>query len=726
MTKPKPSRKPAVFLVGSLAAYLILTLAMTYPLVLHLSDAIPGDGFDGWQNYWNLWWMKRALIDLGQSPYFTDFLDYPAGVSLHFHTLNPFNGLWSLPIQLVGGLILAYNTVVFLSFALGGLGVYLLARYVLRGTSISPWPAWVAGLIFTFSPFHFAHLLGHMQVFSLEWLPFYVLFLLKAVEDARRRRLRALTSLLPALFLVLVGLCDWYYVMYLGLFTVLYLAYALLRRQLTWAGLLSVAVAGFAGLAALSPLWLPMALEAGRAGYMRPDPEHILRLSADLLAFVTPNEMHPLWGQTFKAWSERFTTTTSERMVFAGFAPLGLAAYALFRPRLRERWFWLLSLLFFGVLSLGPVLHVGGRTDLPLVGVVPLPYDRLNRLVPFMDISRSVSRFDVMVMLSLSILAAMGLSAACGQGGRGEASLAPPGRRPPDRTQSDDGVPHRRARLLGLLATVAIGFEFLPVPYPLSPPDTPAFYYTLAQDGADYAVLNLPMDWDRPQYLLYQTVHGKRLISAYTSRDNPRSLVDRTPVLQEFRRPGRAHVVSGDLTEVGLTVLQAFDIRYVVVDFYQMPDEGQRSQTLGLVQQIFGPQQPIYRDERLIVYEVKSGDGRSPFVRLGEGWSAEEDTSAGPQRRLSGEAEVVVYSPVGQTVVLQLALLSPGGGQVIVDGGGLPGKSYTLIRNAPTRLELPLSVSDGDNLVLLRFEGSGGLALRRVSLVEAKDQSPVR
>jgi hypothetical protein len=53
---------------GVLAAaggYLVLALAMTYPLVREFGRAIPGDGFDGWQNYWNLWWMRLALVERG-------------------------------------------------------------------------------------------------------------------------------------------------------------------------------------------------------------------------------------------------------------------------------------------------------------------------------------------------------------------------------------------------------------------------------------------------------------------------------------------------------------------------------------------------------------------------------------------------------------------------------------------------------------------------------------
>ena len=92
--------------------------------------AIPGDSFDGWQNYWNLWWLKTALVDHVANPLITDLLYYPTGVSLYFHTLNPFNGLLTLPIQLSAGLIPAYNAVVIFSWVLAGYGAFLLARWV--------------------------------------------------------------------------------------------------------------------------------------------------------------------------------------------------------------------------------------------------------------------------------------------------------------------------------------------------------------------------------------------------------------------------------------------------------------------------------------------------------------------------------------------------------------------------------------------------------------------
>ncbi|MCR6679099.1 hypothetical protein NVV43_26825, partial [Escherichia marmotae] len=67
-------------------------------------------------------------------------------------------------------------------------------------------------------------------------------------------------------------------------------------------------------------------------------------------------------------------------------------------------------------------------------------------------------------------------------------------------------------------------------------------------------MLNLPMNYDRPGYLLYQTVHQKPLTVAYISRDDPRTLTERAPVLQHLRHLG-PDIIDVDPAQVGLTVL---------------------------------------------------------------------------------------------------------------------------------------------------------------------------
>ena len=626
-----------------LLGYTGLTALMTYPLVLQFGQAIPGDGFDGWQNYWNLWWVRLALVDQGSSPLFTGVLYYPTGVSLAFHTLNLYNGLFTLPVQLSAGLFPAYNSVVFFSFVAGAFGAYLLARYVLLRTGWrarwTTWPAVMAGIVFGFSPFHFAHLLGHMQVLSLEWLPFAALGLVRGVDQMdrqgipMRKVLRA--GILAAIFLILVGLCDWYYAMYMALFTALLVGYRLFTRRLKWQHLAVTGMAWLIFLVALAPMWLPMAREAGRADYMVPDETQALDLSADLLAFVTPNEFHPLWGARASEFAVRFTSTTSERIVFAGYLPLALGLVAAWKLGRRSRFWWVATLAFV-VCALGLILHVGGRSGLLANGgTIPLPYAALYRVLPAIRIARSIARFDVMVMLSLSSLAALGLAWVMEQ-------------------LRERGA---WARGAGIMASAIVCFEFLSVPYPFSPPDTPAFYEQLGSESGEYAILNLPMNWDRPGYLLYQTVHEKPLTVAYISRNDPRTLIYRAPVLQEFRHLG-SDILSDDAAQLGQSVFAWLQIRYVILDRYKMPGGLEREYTTGLAQRIFAGEAPVYEDERLTVYRVIAPEDPLPFAVLRDGWSARTASGGDVWRSVADTADLMVLAKPGQT--LQLSAVAAG------------------------------------------------------------------
>jgi hypothetical protein len=614
--------------IWPLLAYTLLTLGMTYPLARHFFTAIPGDGFDGWQNLWNLWWMRQALLVEHRSPYFTDLLYYPTGVSLLFHTLNPFNGLISLPLQLAAGLYVAYNSVVVFSFAVGGLGAFLLARYTLRAAPAPArtWASLLAGAIYTFSPYHNAHLLGHMQLIALEWIPFYALYLCRSLDRAAASPLRARDLVLPALFLVLVALCDWYYFFYCVIFSVLVGLTWLAQRRLTARRVALLAAVGVLCGLALAPLLVPMIAEARRFDFMRPPAEQAYILSADLLAFVTPNEFHPLWGRAVaEAIGSRFASTVSEHTVFVGFTPLLLAIWGA-RRKEAGRGLWTLAALMFAILALGPALHIAGR-QLP----IPLPYALLQRLIPFLDISRSISRFDVMVMLALGMLAALGLQALMRSA--------------------------RRPRLIAAGALALTLFEFLPAPYPMAAPDTPPWYQNLAQEPGRFAVLNLPMNWDRPRYLLYQTVHGKPLTAGYISRNDPRTLVERAPVLQALRHLG-PDVIAQDLREVGPSVLDFLGVRYVILDAYQMPGDRERLPTEQYASAALAGAAPIYRDERLIVYRVEPPSRPVPFLILGSGWGPRELMGDAPWRAIEGTATLEIHVPQTATLTLQLAARS--------------------------------------------------------------------
>jgi hypothetical protein len=636
---------------------------MTWPLVRQMGSAIPGDSFDGWQNYWNLWWMREAWLVEHQSPYVTSLLHYPTGVDLRFQTMAPFNGLVFLNVQLAGNLFWAYNAAVLFSFVIGGYGAYLLALYALRGLHarlsllldrrfIIHGAAFVAGVIYAFSPYHFAHLLGHLQLISLQWIPFYVFYLVRGLDRAAAGKLNAIDVLKLALFLVLVGLCDWYYVMYCLLFTALALLVRLAQRQLTWQGLgMVIGATALSGLL-LSPLLVPMVQAAstwGGTSLLR-DYSESITLSADLLAFLTPQVFHPIWGDWAAARSAAFSATRSEFTVFIGivvFVLVCIAFCATRKPGYKAASLWLLGGAMFALLALGPVLHFNGRSDLlPGGGAIPLPYAFLYDTVPFIKLSRSVSRMSVMVMLCLGVGAAFGLVQVASWLGK-------------------------RRRWVALAAPVAavalILLEFLPVPYPMSSPDTPQWYTTLAHEPASRAVLNLPANWPRPGYLLYQTMHNKPMSTGYVTRDDPRTLLERAPVLSHFRWLGTdIHTQSFDLTAHGMQVLyDLLGVGWVVLDRYKMPSGVERTYTESAAQAIFAAadQAPIFEDDRLTVYSVQEPTQRRPFLVLGPDWAPRQtDTHGQVWRALSGSgSSLEIENPSLVDLILTLTVQGPAG-----------------------------------------------------------------
>ena len=608
-----------------LAGYALLTVVMTWPLARQATTAIPGDSFDGWQNYWNLWWMKLALVDRIQSPLVTDMLYAPTGVSLYFHTLNPFNGLVTMPVQLAAGLIVAYNSVVLLSWVLAGYGVFLLTAWVLAQTErgerhvfAADAAAFVAGAIFTFAPLHMAHLLGHMQVMSLEWIPFYVLFLLRSMRAAAQGRPWLRTALLAGLFLAFVGLCDWYFVLYLFFFTALTLAWVGVRSLWQWRRqgasyavrrLLPVigapVVAGALFVVLLSPMLLPMVREATRFSFMVRPPTDLYVLSAGVMDFLVPNRLHTLARPTSFAWIGNQIAPVSERTISVGYVALILAVAGAWRARGRSG-LWVLTALFFFLMALGPRVHLGNITwdDIPTdAGAAPswTLFGVLNATVPFMRISRSVSRYALMVQLAVAVLAGMGayglfVRLRARRMWRGGAAAA------------------------AALALVLVLAEYWVAPYPVSPPDTPPFYTRLAGEEGTGAVLNLPMNYDRPGYLLYQTVHGRPLTVAYISRDDPRTLTTRVPLLQHLRHLG-PDIIDADVGAVGMTVLDDLGVAYVVLDRYKMPGGDERTVTEALAAAVFAGREPVYADERLTVYRVEAPAAPVAYPVLGAtGW----------------------------------------------------------------------------------------------------------
>ncbi|MGH7899784.1 MAG: hypothetical protein ACREQQ_17645 [Candidatus Binatia bacterium] len=479
---PRPAR--AIFANAALAVFYGLAFScLTYPRIREFSSHFWADLGDGMENVWNLWWVKEAVIDLHQSPWHTIHLHHPFGMSLHAHALSAFNGFLAIPLSAWLSPVETHNAIVLFAFTASGITAFWLAHAV-TGSAVA---GLIAGYVFAFSAFHFAHTGAHLNLVSIEWLPLHLLCWLRLLERPSSGR-----ALAAALSLFAIYLCDYYYFAYALLASVWFAAYEAWRRR-EWLflarGEYRRPLAVFALAFALSSGVL---IAAGVRAYLESpfvgghDPAV---LSLDLLAPFVPGGDSRFAGRTTWFW-KTIRGNVNENSVFLGISTIVLAACA-FADRRRSfglgRWSGLVVL--FAVLALGPRLQVFGE-EVP--GLV-LPYGWIETLVPAVRLSGVPIRAFVMVTLAAAVLAAAGASALAGRGGG--------------------------SRAFAVLLFVVLVIETLPGPIPASPPPPSGFASSLAAkpEGSAYVeIAEPPLPNGIALYL--QTIHQRPMAFGHTSR----------------------------------------------------------------------------------------------------------------------------------------------------------------------------------------------------------------
>ncbi|HID64003.1 MAG TPA: hypothetical protein EYP49_14885, partial [Anaerolineae bacterium] len=137
----KTTAKIHLLIIG---LYLVLSLALTYPLPLHLTTHVPGSAtwaFDEYTFLWNMWWFKYSIFDLQTNPFYSSFIFYPLGVSLVLYTYHLHNALLSVPLQPFLALATINNSLLIGSLTLSGYGTFLLIKYLLYSRMHSDWPS---------------------------------------------------------------------------------------------------------------------------------------------------------------------------------------------------------------------------------------------------------------------------------------------------------------------------------------------------------------------------------------------------------------------------------------------------------------------------------------------------------------------------------------------------------------------------------------------------------
>jgi hypothetical protein len=473
----------------ALGVYSLLTVMFFYPCLSSISTHLIGPAEDNLGIYWEVWWANDKVLHGIQSLTFTDFVFYPQGSSLYYAAWSFYNLLLSFPLGIIFGNVAAYNLIILHSFPFAGLGAFLLIRYLTRNS----WLALLGGFMFAFSPLHFAKAQHHWHINTMQFVPLFVLFYIRAVKEGTRRNL-----ILATLFFLLNALADWNYLFFAGYFILFSYIYLAIRRGKVFLPDIikkSVIVVGVP-LIFLSPWLIPMVWiglthqEVNLSGHNS--------FVADLVGLYIPNHFHwlnsiSLVDRINKAYTGNFW----ESVCYLGFASIAFVV-ATFDRIVKQTARYFIGAVAFLIMALGVYPHFAGQ-PIP----VRLPNQVLSQL-PFLANLRCPVRFMTYVYLFWSIIVIYAV--------RHLIASAPSGR--------------RKLALTIILPTLLL-VDYFAVCYNKTEVAAPPCYQVIVADTSSFGILNLPEGYGEScRYMMHQTLHDKPIVNGATTRKVGKSLID--------------------------------------------------------------------------------------------------------------------------------------------------------------------------------------------------------
>lgn len=508
-----------------LGGFLFLTLFATHPIIFKISSAFYGPmfGTDNRAVIWHFWWLKYSWLH--HLPLkIISVIAYPFGVDISAKPAFPVEDfLFRLFIILTSDVTL-YNCAIIFSFVLSAIFVYWFVFYFTKNKPA----AFLSGLIFSFSPYHFNKVWEHFSLGQLQWVGLYAAMLIFLKQKPCFKN-----ALYLALAFTLVVSFDFSYPYIMLIFTVGFLLFLCLyqwrirfksffpakveqkaqpvRPVIGWiigAALLSL----FINLPVLWPIFKRIVFKAGPKAafpdlYMRPF-HYLFSHSARPFTYFFPPASHPVFGHFTRSFfgSLFYGRNSIEHTLYIGFVPLFLAYMAVKfwkqkriaaagkRLLLREEDDFLTGFFLFSAF-LGYVFSMPPYIDFGLFKLY-FPSFFLYNVLPMF---RSYARFGIIVILSVSILAGFGLAGIFKK----------------IRTS-------RGRSLCFVVCLAAVLFEFTNIP-PFRVTEVnniPEVYAWLAKQPGDIVIAEYPMiegDYGETKvhldYLFYQRIHQKKLVN---------------------------------------------------------------------------------------------------------------------------------------------------------------------------------------------------------------------
>jgi hypothetical protein len=206
------------------AAYTALTIAMMWPILAHLSSALPHDVVDPVLNTWILWWNAHAIPLTAEWRNAPMFWPMRGSLLLSEHLVGV--AVVTTPMQWAGlSPVTAYNLAWLWSFPLCAIAAHALAHAIVNRHDTAA----IAGLVFGFNPYRIAHA-AHLQTLWAFWIPIALLGLHRYVAERRRMWLAVF-----ALAWLMEALTSGYYLLFLPVLLACWILWFTIGRSPTTA-----------------------------------------------------------------------------------------------------------------------------------------------------------------------------------------------------------------------------------------------------------------------------------------------------------------------------------------------------------------------------------------------------------------------------------------------------------------------------------------------------------
>ena len=592
---------------AAIACGLALTLAviMTWPLASGLGRLGRTTNMDGLYGIWNVGWVSRTIVT-DPASLFDANIFYPHRSTLAYSEANILAGVVGIPAWVLAhNAYAAHNSAVLFAFATTFLGTWVLARRLSGRADV----AVVAAILFAFCPYFYSHS-AHVQLLMAGGMPLSMLALHRLVDSPSMGRGAVLGVTLATQALA----CAYY-----GIFAGLMVGYGVLffatwRRLWTvrefWiAVVIGAAVAGLI----VFPFLLPY-LELQEGGFVR-SLDDARRYSATWQSYLaSPAHLH----RPILALARELGWRMGE-VLFPGVLAIVLGVVGIVLCWRRDP---------------GTAASRDDRETLALYGSLGILafwasfgppaglYTALYRVVPLFTFLRAPSRFGLLVVLVLSIFAAIALARIRGSAGsdqpplklrRSAGALAkaedPALHEWPDQpplklrrsagalAKAEDSALHRRRHAVATgIAILAIA-ELNVVPFPWERALPVSTNYRVLASMPRAVVAEFPFYGERvafplhAQYMALSTTHWMPLVNGYS---------DYIP--QDFRQA--ASVLDSFPSTDTFKILERHRVRYVGIhwDMYGPRAEEIRAKLKDFSQYL----RPLAADDTMSLYEIVS------------------------------------------------------------------------------------------------------------------------